>query len=166
MTTQLRDRLLSLILFAFAAAWSITVWQTVPEGYGGIVGARAVPLWLGIGLGVLAAILFVGTFLRGAPEQIFPVRDDPGERGLARNAEIWAVLLVGGSLLVYTFLMERLGFVLATLLVVAVLLRAGLGVRSLPVVVGMAVGLSFGVYFVMGTLMGVYLPRGTLVSVF
>ncbi|MGH7223815.1 MAG: tripartite tricarboxylate transporter TctB family protein [Gemmataceae bacterium] len=166
MTTQLRDRLLTLLLFAFAVAWSTTVWLTVPKGYGGIIGARAVPLWLGIGLGILAVVLFAETFFRREPQPLVAVRENSDERRHVRKAEIWAVLLVGFSFLVYTQLMEWFGFVVSTLVVVAALLRLGLGVRSVPIIAGMSLGLAFGIYVVMGVLMGIYLPHGTIVSVF
>jgi hypothetical protein len=70
------------------------------------------------------------------------------------------------SLVAYALLMEWFGYVVATIIVVIGLLRFALDVRSLPVLLGMSLSMSFGVYFVMGSLMGVYLPHGTVISLF
>lgn len=166
MTAEFRDRIISSILLVFALGWCAVVWATIPPGGAGTgIGPRAVPFWLGVLLAVLSLALLAGTF---SGSRKHPDTDENGvpmsrER---RHSEIWALGWIVGSTVVYTMLMDWFGYVPATFVVVLVLLRVGLGVRSLPVLLGMSVGLSFGIYLVMGVLMGVYLPRGTLLTLF
>ena|SRR5690242_16129575 len=160
MNGHVRDRIVGTVLIVFAAVWCVTVWLTVPNNYGeALVGPRDVPFGLGIGLAVLALALIGISYVGGAGAS--HVRDK-GDR----RSEWWAVGVVAGSLLAYALLMEWFGFVIATIVVIVGLLRLALGVRSLPIILGMSLSMSFGVYFVMGGLMGVYLPHGTVFSVF
>jgi putative tricarboxylic transport membrane protein len=162
MEEHVRDRIVGVVLVAFATAWCIVVWATVPNAYGdAVVGPRDVPLWLGMILGLLALAL-IGRSFWGPMGQPADEKDIP----IDRTSEWKAFGVVTGSLMAYALLMEWFGYVVATLVVVSVLLRFALGVTSLRVLIGMSVGLSFGVYFVMGGLMGVYLPHGTIVSLF
>jgi hypothetical protein len=161
MNEHVRDRIVGVVLVAFAAVWCVVVWTTVPEGYGeALVGSRDVPFWLGLALGALALAL-IGKSYFGAsatPEAKEKVPD--------RASEWLAGGVVAVSLVAYALLMEWFGFVVATVVVVTALLRFGLNVRSLKVILGMSLIMGFGIYFVMGGLMGVYLPRGTIISPF
>ncbi|HVY58823.1 MAG TPA: tripartite tricarboxylate transporter TctB family protein [Xanthobacteraceae bacterium] len=166
MNEHVRDRIVGTVLIVFAAVWCGTVLMTVPSNYGGaLVGPRDVPLWLGIGLAALALALIVNSYFGNAADG---AGDQPESsvRKFDRKSEWWAVGVVAGSLLAYALFMEWFGFVVATIAVIVGLLRFALGVRSLPVIVGMSVCMSFGIYFVMGWLMGVYLPHGTVISLF
>lgn len=162
MAEHVCDRIVGIVLVAFAAAWCVVVWTTVPNAYGdAVVGPRDVPLWLGMALGLLA-LLLIGRSYWGEPVAAADEKDTP----IDRISEWKAFGVVTGSVTAYALLMGWFGFVVATLVTVFVLLRFALGVRSVRVLVGMSVCMSFGVYLVMGELMGVYLPRGTLVSLF
>lgn len=165
MSQRVRDRIVGAILVAFAVAWCVTVLITVPTAYGdATVGPRDVPLWLGIGLGLLALILIVNSFF--GEDALADDEERPRNAASSGRSEWLAIAVVAGSLIAYALLMEWFGFVVATIVVVGSLLRLGLNVRSLPVLLGMSLGMSFGVYFVMGGLMGVYLPHGTIISPF
>lgn len=162
MAEHIRDRIVGIVLAAFAAAWCVVVWTTVSNAYGdAVVGPRDVPLWLGMALGVLALVL-VGRSYCGESPPAADRKDTP----IDRSSEWKAFGVVTGSVIAYALLMGWFGFVVATLATVFALLRFALGVRSVRVLVGMSVCMSFGVYLVMGELMGVYLPHGTLVSLF
>jgi putative tricarboxylic transport membrane protein len=162
MSEHVRDRIVGVVLVAFAALWCIVVWTTVPTAYGdAVVGPRDVPLWLGMGLGLLALTLIRRSYWIERAGAVVE-KDAP----IDRTSEWKAFAVVTVSVIAYALIMDWFGFVVATLVVVFVLLRFALGVRSLRVLVGMPVCMSFGVYFVMGALMGVYLPRGTLISLF
>jgi hypothetical protein len=162
MNEHVRDRVVGVVLFAFAAVWCAVVWTTVPEGYGeALVGSRDVPFWLGLALAALALAL-IGKSYFGASTP-----SEAEEKTVPDRASEW---LAGGvvtvSLIAYALLMEWFGFVVATVVVVIALLRFGLNVRSLKLILGMSLIMGFGIYFVMGGLMGVYLPRGTIISPF
>lgn len=163
MSEHIRDRIVGAILVVFAAAWCIVVWTTVPTGYGeALVGPRDVPLWLGVLLAVLALALIGKSYAGGAAA----MEEKPEKAATDFTGEWRAMAVVAGSLIAYALLMEWFGFVVATIVVVTGLLRFALNVRSPRVVFGMALIMSFGIYFFMGGLMGVYLPRGTIVSLF
>lgn len=156
-----RDRIVGLVLFAFAVAWCGVAYATIPPGFGGAaVGPRAFPLALGALLALLAALLFAFSFL--------PETGAGAERadGLPLKTELWAVGWTVGAVIAYALIMQWLGFVVATVIVVAVLLRLVLDVRSPALVIAMPLGLGFGIYFVMGRLMEIYLPRGTIIQPF
>jgi putative tricarboxylic transport membrane protein len=163
MSEHVRDRIVGAILIVFAAAWCIVVWKTVPTGYGeALVGPRDVPLWLGIVLGLLALALIGNSYIGAAS----PEAEEKPAKAPDRGSEWQAFATVAGSLLAYALLMEWFGFVIATVVFLVAVLRFALDVRSLKVILGMSLVMSFGIYFVMGGLMGVYLPRGAVISPF
>lgn len=156
-----RDRAVGLVLFAVAIAWSALAYWTIPPGFaGGAVGPRAFPIGVGLLLALLSALLFAFSFL--------PERGASGERrdGLSLYAEFWAVGWTAGLVVAYALLMQWLGFVVATVIVVFVVLRLVLQVRSPLLLTAMPLGLAFGIFLVMGRLMGIYLPRGTIIQPF
>lgn len=163
MTWRARDRVVGAFLIVIAAVWCTVVWMTVPNGYGDAsVGPRDVPFWLGIGLIFFSLVMIARSYLAGTEE----TEAEPPVASPDRKSEWLAIAAVTVSLIAYALLMGWFGYVLATIIVVVGLLRFALGVRSLRVIAGMALGMSFGVYFVMGSLMGVYLPHGTVISLF
>jgi putative tricarboxylic transport membrane protein len=162
MGEHVRDRIVGTILIAFAAVWCIVVWTTIPTGYGeALVGPRDVPLWLGMVLALMALAL-IGKSYVAAPAEA----EAKPAKATDRRSEWQAIAVVAGALLAYALLMEWFGFVVASVVVIVALLRFALNVRSLKVILGMSLVMSFGIYFVMGQLMGVYLPRGTILSPF
>lgn len=165
MSEHIRDRIVGVLLLAFAVTWCAVVWITVPNAYGGaVVGPRDMPLWLGFSLGLLALALIGRSYFSEAPAPV--LKEARPAASPDRKSEWLAIGVVTVLGIVYVLFMEWFGFVLATIAIVFVLLRFGLRVRSLPILLGMPLGLSFGVYFVMGTLLGVYLPHGTIISPF
>ena len=70
-----------------------------------------------------------------------------------------AILIVG--LCVYTATLEPLGYVLPTIVLVAVILRV-LGVTSWKVLGLASIGLSVGAYILFGRILGIDLPTGVL----
>lgn len=162
---QRRDRVVGIILFVLAAGWTLIAHLTIPPGYGGAaVGPRDFPIALGALIALLAALLFAFSFLpaRGGPGG--PAEAGPGPVPL--KVELWAMGWTAGSLVAYALLMQWFGFVIATVVVVAVLLRLVLNVRSWPLLLAMPLGLGFGLHFLMVRLMAIYLPRGTIIQLF
>lgn len=165
-----RDRVTSYSLLAFAAAWVLAVWQTIPPGAPGTVGPRAFPLGLGLILGGLALVLLASSYWKAAGESADD-GDDPIDTAAEGDASagwlyprlVFSIFLV---IVAYGFLMEKAGFILATLVTVSVMVGVLLKIRNPVTIVGMAVGLAFGCWLVFGKILGAYLPPGTWLSLF
>jgi hypothetical protein len=157
------DRLVGITLLAIALIWSGLVYWTIPAGEGGYVGPRAFPLFLGLVLSGLSAVLLFRSFLpkpgmrpaeAGEDAQIFVTRQE--------------VRLTGGVFLViigYGFLLEKLGFALATPIVIVVTLAGVLGLRRPLLIAAIAMGVTAGCWAIFGKLLGVYLPHGSWASI-
>lgn len=159
------------ILLAFAIAWTVAVDRLVPAGRGFGVGPRAFPLWLGWALIALSALLLVSGLLarrRAVPAPPPPTGDElaavPREAGVATL--VWVLASVTVIMLGYGFLMQRIGFLLATAATVAVTLVLVLGERRPLVVAAMTVGIPLGCWLAFGKLLGAYMPRGSWISLF
>lgn len=165
---QRRELIVGSILLAFAVAWTVTVYYTVPTGRGPSVGPRAFPLFLGGGLIFLSALMIISA-LRNA---VAPGDDDGAGDGEPPLPPIglWPQLRIAGSvaaiLMAYGWLMQNAGFVLATILVVSFTLWVVIGVRRPLLVIGMSLGITAGCWLAFGKLLGAYMPRGTWLTYF
>lgn len=160
MTARGSDRLLGLILILVSALWCWGVVQTIPGiDDGSRLGARGFPLGLGVLLGGLGLILLVQTFAGSAEAD--PETPSPA---VPRRIEIWAVGVTVGLLAGYAALLEYTGFLIATFLITVIAVGPALRIWRPGLIVGMALGLSGGIYLVFGKLLGVYLPHGSLVN--
>ena len=159
----LPDRITGVVLLAFAVTWCLLVWNTIPAGTPGAVGPRAFPLFLGLALAVLASLVLLKGFRRRVvPETVKADEDDvPSDR-----ITIMMVVALFVTITVYGFLMEKIGFVTSTLVVVPALMVLVLRVRNRKQIAGMALGLAFGCWLVFGKLLGAYMPPGTWLSLF
>ena len=162
MSPGLRSRITGLVLFAIAFAWSVIVYQTIPAGLGGgDIGARAFPLLLGLVLIGLSGFMVVRTFFERAASEVKPDTDaSTGDIGRE-------VRIVGGvfvTIVLYGFLLQRIGFLLATPLLVVLAMLLVLRMRNPVTICTMAVGLTFGCWLVFGKLLGAYLPPGTWIA--
>jgi len=109
------------------------------------------PMWTGVILAVLSVLLIVNASLRGAPEGAAPVF--PRGRALA------AVALLTAAVALYIAFLESLGYLLATFLLIAFLLRAVMG-GSWRMSVGVAAVASFALLAIFKWMLGVDLPAG------
>ncbi|WP_436643139.1 tripartite tricarboxylate transporter TctB family protein [Microbaculum sp. FT89] len=159
-----RDQIVGTLLLVFGALWTGVVYLTVSPGYGESVGPRAFPLGLGILLILLSAILLVSGF-RKARANVADVEDEDVVRATTR-AELRVVASVFAIIIGYGFLMEKLGFAIATVMVVSTSMWLVLGIRKPTVIAAMAIGLAGGCWLVFGKLLGAYLPPGTWLSHF
>ena len=154
-------RVTGLILLLVAAVWTVGSLWLIPPGFGGAsITPRSFPVYLGLILGALSLLLIGGTFIRNGAESGFA----PVPRNSERGSEYWARAVTFGCLVAYGVTLDLVGFVPATLAVSATILYAVFGTRSPAILVGLPLGLTFVIWFVMGKLMGVYLPRGTLIA--
>ena len=145
------------ILFMLAIVWSWMVVDTIPAAReAGEAGPRAFPLMMGMALGGLALVLTVGAWrARGRPDDSSPTI----ARATAR--ELRTVGLTFGLLIAYGFLMEKIGFLLATPLVVFLAIRGILGIRAWLVNGALALGLTAACFVIFIVAMEAPLPRGT-----
>lgn len=154
-----RDRLVGLALFAIAVVWSVLVYWTIPAGYGE-VGARAFPLAFGLILAALSLWMAIWPGEAGGGEDTAEAESAPS----LRKGEIASALGVFAAILVYGFLLQRIGFLLATPVVIVALMVLVLRITR-PVAVGaMALGITAGCWLVFGKLLGAYLPPGTWIT--
>lgn len=153
-------RLTGLVLLAFALVWTVVAFRVIPEGFGGTaLTPRTFPIGLGIVLALLSIGLIAGTFMRNGERDEVVLPPSKSERA----SEIWAIACTFGFLIVYMIALNFVGFVIATIAVLAATLWFVLRSRSPLVVIGVPLGLTFGIWLVMGKFMGVYLPHGTLI---
>ncbi|SNT37453.1 tripartite tricarboxylate transporter TctB family protein [Tropicimonas sediminicola] len=160
-----QDVIAGSILLLFALAWTVTVWLTVPDGYG--VGPRAFPLWLGVALAVLSALLLlkgmIGVYEPPLGEKQ-PDEDAPDRIRLRMRLGVVATVTV--IIAAFGWLMPKIGFVPATALTVAVTLVGPLGERRWLLVLGMALGIAVGAWLAFGQILGAYMPSGSWISIF
>jgi hypothetical protein len=105
-------------------------------------------------LGGLVALGRAGPPAEPAPAAAPATAGPPEEAG--RRVLTTVAVIVG-----YTLVLDRLGFLLATVALVGILVRL-YGERRWPVVVGVAVGAAAGTYGLFATWLKVPLPPGLL----
>ena len=132
------------------------IWAALRLPYGNVhnPGPGFFPLWLGVILGGMSIALFVQT-----------TRGKESERTLKEILEEdvrWGkVLLVLGALIIYGFLMDYIGFLIVTFLLMIVLLRF-IEPQPWMVVIAWALGGSVGSYLIFEVWMKLRLPKGFL----
>lgn len=154
MRRQRVDRWLGIVLVLFALAWSWAVVATIPPGWEGEAGPRGFPLLLGIALGALGLYMSASAFRSDAAAD--EDRIEPPTRPEVRTVGLTALVL-----LAYAFLLDKLGFLVATPIMVAGALWLIVGQRSWPTILILAAGLTVGSYLVFGVLMPARLPEGS-----
>ncbi|WP_142848637.1 tripartite tricarboxylate transporter TctB family protein [Telmatospirillum sp. J64-1] len=145
------SRGLGIVLTLFAAGWVATVLYTIPESHiPGTPGPRTFPLLLGTILG------FLGLVLVFSPAKL--CLDVPSA---ITNRE---VKVVGGTFLVlfgYAFLLGKIGFVLATPLVVILVFKVMMGIRSWTKTLATAIIIPAVCWLIFVQGFEANLPRGT-----
>ncbi|MFV2034738.1 MAG: tripartite tricarboxylate transporter TctB family protein [Halocynthiibacter sp.] len=163
MTNRKHSFVLGLIFLLLAVVWTWLVIDTIPSGFGeGDIGPRAFPLFFGIVLGALSLLLLAQNFraARGparkiAPHQIEEESDHVHWTGAA-------LLLVEISL--YGFLLGKVGFVIATPVVVLLVMLVNLRVRSVKSLLGMPLGITLVSWVIFEKVLGIYLANGTWIN--
>jgi len=142
------------IALSILSAGMISAALRLPYGNLHNPGPGFFPLWLGLILGGMSIALFVQT-----------TRGKESERTLKEILEEdvrWGkVLLVLGALILYGFLMDTIGFLIVTFLLMIVLLRF-IEPQPWKVVIGWALAGSVGSYLIFEVWMKLRLPKGFL----
>jgi putative tricarboxylic transport membrane protein len=161
MTARASNLLTGAVLLVVSLLWCWGVVETIPGADDGSrLGARGFPLGLGILLGVLSLVLLV----QGLLTQI-DGESAEGEADLTgTRTELWAVLSTVALLCGYALLLEYVGFIIATVLIVVIAIGPVLQVWRAKLILFTSLGLSLGVYVIFGKLLGVYLPYGKLIN--
>ena len=141
--------------FLLAASVAILIAVTSISGRGGYAtsGPRFVPLLVAIGLIALSALYLARTFIRPDVALARRAAEEDAATDWATPGLIMAVLLA------YAFLLEPIGYPLATAAVFIAIARL-LGSRAIvrDVIVGLVLG--FGLYTAFTQYLGVSLPAG------
>ncbi|HEX2019680.1 MAG TPA: tripartite tricarboxylate transporter TctB family protein [Aurantimonas sp.] len=169
MTDKSRDVLTGTVLLILGVAWMLMVWQTIPAGAGGgDVGPRAFPLLLG-GLLALFSAAMIATALMRPEEEASTVASEPfrSEAETADGAGRFTalpLLLTFGHIVAYGYLMQLVGFVIATLVTVVSIMILCADDRSPLRIAAMSVGITFCCWLIFGKILGVYLATGSWIN--
>jgi hypothetical protein len=158
LSANLRDRIAGSVLLAIALVWVVLIVMTVEPSQGTTAGARAFPLFFGIALAGLSLIMLLRSFMPRAEPEPAVVLSAPNES--------FAVVSTIGAIVLYGAMLEPLGFIPSTALIVAAIMIVVLRIRAPLIVTAMALGLSLGCYLVFGKLLGTYLPPGTWITIY
>lgn len=148
------DRWLGPCLLLLACVWLWLVYTYIPGARNeGEPGPRAFPVLLGFILAVLGALvtfLAVLTRRENAPERI--------DRVNRREAAI--VIATFALLMLYAFLLDKVGFLIATPIVVALAMFGILRIRNWIPVITLAGGLTGGCWLFFVVFLKTPLPHG------
>jgi putative tricarboxylic transport membrane protein len=147
---QRLDKIGSVVCLVIAG---IALWQSMMVPMGNIrqPGPGFLPFWVGVILALLSGVLwFEASFRKPAAE---PVRFLSGEGK-------WPYVIAAGiALLIYTFLLEPLGFIISTFLLLIFLLRV-IGKQKWWVGVTGSILVTFFTHLIFKVALKVQLPRG------
>jgi hypothetical protein len=150
-----RDRLPGLVLLVAALVWVWLAYTRIPDTGSEWPGPRGFPLLLGV---VLAAL---GLALAAAPGSRTP---DPGSRiGHPDSAIAGATFLM---LVLYAFLLDKAGFVISTVGLIAAALALVLRIRRRAFVAAFSVAFALACWVVFDSILGIPLPPGTWLAAF
>lgn len=161
MTRQMQDTILSSLLLVLAGVWIWLVATTIPGGWGhGDIGPRAFPLSFGIALAVLSGGLFLRSILTRADARNAATDDAEPPQKI-----YWIpAVLVLVQISLYGFLMQTVGFVIATPIIILMIMLINLRERSIKKILAMALGITLGCWVVFEKLLGIYLANGTWIN--
>lgn len=108
------DRICSIFCLVFAA---IVMWQStvIPMGRVSKPGPGFLPFWVAVILALLSFLLWMETSLRKVPSDRV--------KFLAGEGRWPSVMMTVGTLLIYAFVIETLGFIISTLILLFFLFR-------------------------------------------
>lgn len=162
MKARRTDLIAATSLLVFAIAWSITVYLTVPASADGI-GPRDFPLILGIALVILSVLLLLRTLRPGGATPLPGTDKKGGAPEFAGGGKFAIGLFL--LIILYGFLIERTGFLLATPIIVIGALAGLLRMRDPLVILAISFGITAGCWLIFYKLLGIYMPPGSWISI-
>jgi len=156
------DRWLGTCLTLFALLWLWLVRTYVPDiRTEGEPGPRGFPLLIGVVLAVLGVILVVRSIIavRLKPDTTYAGGSETIARVTRREAGF-----AGGTfalLILYAFLLDKVGFIVSTPIVTTLTMIGLLRMRKWLPILSVAIGFTGGCWLIFDALLGTPLPRGT-----
>lgn len=145
----LADRLSGIVLLVFTALMGYFAWK-LPRGSFHRPGPGFFPLFLALVLGALALLLLISSWMAMPVKQEQKVQPD--------KSDLRKTFYILGSLLVYAFCFDKLGFLISTFLFF--LLLKPLIQRSWSYVLGGSLLVTGISYLIFDTLLQSQLPKG------
>lgn len=154
MRLERADRWLGPFLIVAAAVWLWLCYSDIPGARSeGEPGPRAFPVLLGIVLCVLGCTIALSAFF-ARPDKAPETIDAPTRR------EGWLVVATFSLLMLYAFLLDKAGFLIATPVVVILALQGLLRIRAWMTSLALAAALTSGCWLFFALLLKAPLPRG------
>lgn len=152
------DRWLGPSLTALAGVWLWLVYTYIPAArFEGEPGPRAFPVLLGLALAVLGALMTLQGVASSRAERVAETTPAPTRREAGLAVGTFALLTL------YAYLLDKIGFVAATPVVIALAMYVLAQVRRWVLLGSIAVGITFGCWLIFDVLLGTPLPSGSWV---
>lgn len=150
------DRWLGPCIVLLALVWLWLAYTYIPSARSeGEPGPRAFPVLLGAVLVGLGAMMTVSAFARGTrPETAEDFRP-------ATHREIAVVAATFALLMLYAFLLDKVGFVISTPVIVVLAMRGILRMKRWVLIVSLAAGITFTCWLFFAVLLEAPLPHGS-----
>ena len=145
---------LGLILTAVALLWLWLVDNYIPDvASEGEPGPRALPFLLGVLLAILGVALAAQKYVGRVPPST-SVKDAKADPPMTRTALATVAMLLG-----YAFLLDTLGFMTSTIILMLAAMAGVLGMRRWVFMSVFAAAFAAGTWLVFNALLGIPLPR-------
>ena len=152
------DRWLGPSLTLLALVWLWLAYAYIPGARAeGEPGPRAFPILLGMVLAGLGVAMAVQALLSARRQAVSETTPPPTRREATLAAGTF------GLLILYAFLLDKVGFIIATPVVIALTMYGLLRMRQWVLVVSLAVVFTVGCWVIFDAVLGTPLPRGSWV---
>ncbi len=177
MTNRVQDAVLGAVLLVIAGTWTGLVIKTIPPGFGdGEIGPRAFPLVFGIALLFLAALLLawplifrskISTKADSSSDSTPDISTESTSNDIPEKHTLhWVpAVIVLIEITLYGYLLEKIGFLLATPVIVLLVMVVSLRIYSVRTLISMTLGLTVGCWLIFEKVMGIYLAKGTWLNI-
>lgn len=156
------DRWLGPLLSALSLGWLVLAYLYIPaSNVPGEPGPRAFPNMLGYALLMLGLVMTVAGFVRR--REVAPARAEAdGDTAPSQlTHELRMVIGTFGLLMLYSFLLEKTGFLVSTPIVLVLCMAGLLRMRRWRFIGLMSIGTTLVCWIVFALLLRVPLPRGS-----